>query len=112
MSPSIFTLGSPVETYDILYGIYVYVLLIGLVFSWAALACLDMAAARTANAPAWIIAVLVLPLAGAGAYLLMKATQLSRNARLAIVFGGLAIWLVALAIGLPKIWGPLGPKAL
>lgn len=112
MSPSIFTLASPVETYDILYGIYVHVLLVGLIFSWAGLACLDMAAAKPANAPLWIAGVLTLPLIGAGAYLLMNGTQLSRTARLAIIFGGLIIWLVALAIGLPKIWGPLGPKAL
>ena len=107
MSPSIFTLNHPIAAYDILYGIYVYALGIGLFFSWALLSWMDLIRRKPANALLWGFAVLVLPLLGGGYYLMVEAQSLSRKARVAMVLVGLIIWGVALAYGVPKIWGPL-----
>jgi hypothetical protein len=52
------------------------------------------------------------PLAGGAAYLLSRATGLTSKARIAIVVGGLLVWLIPLAFGLSRVLGPLGPKAL
>jgi hypothetical protein len=51
-------------------------------------------------------------LLGGGWYLLSEARTLKRSARTAIVFTGLILWLLPLAIGLWLTGGPLGPKAL
>ena len=112
MSPSIFMLNHPIQTYDVLYGIYIYVLGIGLAFSWTALAWLDLAERKPASALFWAVGVVVLPLIGGGFYLLTCAKSLTCRARIAIVLSGLVLWGAALGYGLPKIWGPLGPKAL
>jgi hypothetical protein len=61
MHPSIFTLGTPVETYDVLYGIFTYVLGLGLYLSWASLAFIDMAEGKQGRGLLWGIAVLVVP---------------------------------------------------
>jgi hypothetical protein len=112
MPPSITVLTQPIHFYDVLFQICTYLLPMGLAFSWTALALLDMAEKKFADGIAWAAGVLVLPLLGSGAYLLIRATGFSRAGRLAIVCGGLALWLIALATGLPHVWGPLGPKAL
>jgi hypothetical protein len=112
MHPSIFTLGTPVETYDVLYGIFTYVLGLGLYLSWASLAFIDMAEGKQGRGLLWGIAVLVVPVMGAALYLLTGDDAAAQKSRRVIVISGLVVWGIALAYGLPKIWGPLGPKAL
>ena len=112
MFPSFTILTQPVHVYDVLYQICIYLFPVGLWFAWTVLAFLDLAEKKFADGLAWAAAVLLLPLLGGGAYLLMRATGFSRAGRLAIVCAGLGIWLMALAVGLPHVLGPLGPKAL
>jgi hypothetical protein len=71
-----------------------------------------LSAAPQRRSAAWGLAVLLIPLAGGGAYLLSRASGLTTRARYAIVIGGLVVWLIPLFIGTTLAWGPLGPKAL
>ena len=112
MFPSIFTLGHPVEAYNILYSIFVYALGLQLFIAWPAVAFIDMAETKPAQPLLWGLGVLVVPIFGAALYLLTRGEEARSRARFAIVVIGLAVWGIALAYGLPKIWGPLGPKAL
>lgn len=112
MHPSIFTLGHPVEAYDILYGIFIYALALQLYFAWAAVAYIDMAEHKPARPLLWGLGVLVVPILGAALYLLTRSDAAKARARLAVIVTGLVVLAIALAYGLPKIWGPLGPKAL
>ncbi len=112
MYPSIFTLGHPVEAYNILYSIFTYALALQLFLSWPALAFIDMAERKPARPFIWGLGVLVVPIFGAAVYLLTRGEEAKSRARFALVVTGLAVWAIALAYGLPKIWGPLGPKAL
>jgi chromate transport protein ChrA len=112
MHPSIFTLGHPLEAYDILYGVFLYCLPLQMACVWAVMAYLDMAEQKPARPYLWGLGVLVVPILGAAAYLLTRSDKEKERARLAVIVTGLAVWALALAIGLPKIWGPLGPKAL
>ncbi len=111
--PSLFSLSSPVTTYQVWFVVYVYLLPIMLYASWAALSIMAMSNSAGARVePGWTAAVLLLPLLGGAAYLLGKARPMRRSARLAVVIAGLVVWLVPLALGLWLAGGPLGPKAL
>ena len=112
MNSSIFMFIHPVEAYDILYGVFIYGLALQLAFSWATIAYMDMAEQKPANTLFWGLGVLVVPILGPAVYLLTHGDAAKSRARLAVVVTGFVVLAIALAYGLPKIWGPLGPKAL
>jgi hypothetical protein len=113
MPPSLFTLHEPASTFHVLFGIYAYLLPLLLYAVWASLSLYDLAARDDdAGRAVWGVAVLGIPWLGGAAYLLTRATSLTRRARVAAVVAGLVVWALPLAYGLPLVWGPLGPKAL
>lgn len=113
MLPSMFTLHAPMGPYQVLFSIYAYVLPIVLYAVWATLSLLDLAMRPEARHRAgWGATVLLLPLLGGAAYLLLRAQSLSPRLRYAAVGAGLLVWLVPFTYGLLLVWGPLGPKAL
>jgi len=113
--PSLFTVSNPATAFQWWFVVFIYVLPFMLYASWAALSLLDLDARADVGepgAPAWVVAVLLLPLVGAAAYLLGSSRHLRGASKFAIVFGGLIVWLVPLTVGLVLAGGPLGPKAL
>jgi hypothetical protein len=113
MLPSLFSLLPPASPYQWLFTIYCYAVPILLYGSWAAVSLMDMfESPRAERSVGWGLVVLLLPLAGGAAYLLARAANLTSRARLAIVVGGLLVWLIPLTFGLSRVLGPLGPKAL
>jgi hypothetical protein len=113
MLPSLFSTMTPSTPYQWLFMVYCYVLPVMLYGAWAAISLMDMFESPRADRSAgWGLAVLLVPLAGGAAYLLSRATRLTSKARIAIVVGGLLVWLIPLAFGLSRVLGPLGPKAL
>lgn len=113
MLPSLFSVALPATGYQILFSIYCYLLPILLYCAWAALSLMDLfASPREERGSGWGFAVIALPLVGGAAYLLARARNLEMTARVAIVVGGLLVWLIPLAYGLSLSLGPLGPKAL
>jgi len=113
MLPSIFSMTPPANSYQWLCAIYCYALPIMLYGAWAAVSLMDMFdSPPTRRSVAWGLAVLLIPIAGGAAYLIARAASLTTKARLAMVVGGLLVWLVPLAVGLSLAGGPLGPKAL
>jgi hypothetical protein len=109
--PSLFTLGQPASLFQAWFVIYLYLLPILLCAAWTTLAFLDLAEARDRTL-GWAVAVMLVPLVGAGLYLLTRAETFTANGRRAIVIAGLVIWIVPLAVGIWLGGGPLGPKAL
>ena len=113
MLPSLFSFISPVTPYQWLFTLYCYILPILLYAAWASVSLMDMLETPPPQrSTGWGVAVLLVPLAGAAAYLLARAGGLTVRARCAIVIGGLLVWLIPLAFGVFLAWGPLGPKAL
>jgi hypothetical protein len=113
MLPSLFSMLPPSTPYQWLFVIYCYALPILLYGAWTAVSLMDMfESPRADRSVGWGLAVLLVPLAGAAAYLLARAANLTSRARIAIVVGGLLVWLIPLAFGLSRALGPLGPKAL
>lgn len=113
MPPSLFTLHEPISAFHVLFGLYAYLLPVTLYGIWASLSLYDLASRDDdASRAVWGVAVLGVPWLGGAAYLLTRATTLSRRVRIAAVLAGLVVFLLPLAYGLPLVWGPLGPKAL
>ena len=113
MLPSLFSMMPPATAYQWLFAIYCYAVPILLYGAWATVSLLDMFESGQADrSVGWGLVVLLLPLAGGAAYLLARASTLTSRSRLAIVVGGLLVWLIPLAFGLSRALGPLGPKAL
>ena len=111
MLPSLFSLGQPASLFQVWFVIYLYALPILLWAAWTTLAFLDLGEARD-RALGWAVAILLVPLIGAGLYLLTRAETFTATSRRAIVVAGLVIWVVPLAVGIWLGGGPLGPKAL
>lgn len=107
-----FTLGSPLTVFQVWFVVYVYLLPVMLYAAWAGLGLMDLAESRSRGGAGWVLAILLLPLVGGAAYLLVGARALSRPLRLAAVIVGALAWLVPLAVALWIAGGPLGPKAL
>jgi hypothetical protein len=111
MLPSLFSLGQPASLFQAWFVIYLYLLPILLWAAWTTLAFLDLAEARDRSL-GWAVAVLLLPLIGAGLYLLTRGESFTATGRRAMVIAGLLIWVLPLAVGIWLGGGPLGPKAL
>jgi hypothetical protein len=111
MFPSLFSLGQPASLFQVWFVVYLYALPILLWTAWTTLAFLDLGEARD-SAVGWAVAILVVPLVGAGLYLLTRAESFTATSRRAMVLAGLVIWVVPLAVGIWLGGGPLGPKAL
>jgi hypothetical protein len=98
MPGTILSLLTPWRLNTILFGVFDYLVPIMLYCGWSTVAFLDLAD-RAEQEPAvaskWAAAVLLVPAAGAAAYLLVGRSRLTRSARLATVGGGLLV--VALA---------------
>jgi peptidoglycan/LPS O-acetylase OafA/YrhL len=105
MPGSIFTLISPLTRNTVLFGLFDYVVPIMLYCAWSALAFLDLARANGDRGRTWrwSLAILLLPVAGAAAYLVWGSSPPSRRAGVAFVTGGLAIMVAAFAITLVRI---------
>ncbi len=112
--PSLFSVSSPATAFQWWFVVYLYVLPFMLYASWAALSILDLNEQSTKGGSRllWGAAVLLLPIVGGAAYLLAAARTLRPSSRYAIVFAGLIVWLIPLAVGIWLAGGPLGPKAL
>lgn len=98
MQGSILKLFMPFTQNGVLFGVYDYLLPIMLYCAWSTLAFLDLAREGNANPSrtrSWSAAILLLPVAGAAAYLLFGGSVIPRNTRLAVVAGGAAVVLVA-----------------
>ncbi len=111
--PSLFSVNSPATAFQWWFVVYLYVLPFMLYASWAALSLLDLNE-RAAQGGRWLwgAVVLLLPVVGGAAYLITSARSLRPTSRYAIVFAGLLVWLIPLAVGIWLAGGPLGPKAL
>ncbi|MFN0180021.1 MAG: PLDc N-terminal domain-containing protein [Gemmatimonadales bacterium] len=106
MPGSILSLVDPWRFNTVLFGVYDYLLPMMLYCAWSTVAFLDLAerAEREPGAAAkWSAAVLLLPVAGAAAYLLAGRPALSRVARLGSVLGGLAVVAGAYALTFYRI---------
>lgn len=109
--PSLFSLTSTPDLFQAWFVVYLYLLPVVLYMGWTALAYLDLAS-RKEPSVGWAISVILLPILGAGAYLIATSDTRNRTARYAIVGTGLLIWVLLLAAGIWLAGGPLGPKAL
>ena len=106
-------MANPLTGFQIWFVVYLYLLPLLLYSAWAALAFMDMGERTDSSGrAAWGAFVILVPLVGGAWYLLTAATSLRRCARFAIVFSGLIVWLLPLALGVWLAGGPLGPKAL
>jgi hypothetical protein len=111
--PSLFSLGLPANFFQVWFVVYLYLLPFLLYATWASLAMMDLSERVDDRARfGWGAFVLLVPLVGGAWYLLSDARTLTRSARFAMVFTGLCVWLLPLAVGLWLAGGPLGPKAL
>lgn len=106
MPGSILSLLTPWRLNTLLFGVYDYLLPVMLYCAWSTVAFLDLAdrAEREPGLAArWGVAVLLLPGAGAAAYLLAGRSPLSRLARVGTVIGGLAVVGAAYALTFYRI---------
>ncbi len=110
--PSLFSLAGPTTVFQIWFVVYLYLLPFLLYATWASLAMMDLSERADTAKWGWGAFVLLVPLVGGAWYLLSSARMLTRASRLAIVFTGLCLWLLPLAVGIWLAGGPLGPKAL
>jgi hypothetical protein len=89
----------------VLIGLYAYVLPLILYSAWVSIALWDLVrqdAVPNRTRVLWMLAVLVVPLAGPVAYYAFGRSPIQRSLRVMLVVGGLGIYvaLMALAIGL------------
>ena len=100
MPGSIFTLISPFTRNTVLFGLFDYVVPIMLYCAWSALAFIDLARANGDKGRTWrwSLAILLLPVIGAAAYLMFASSQRSRRAGVTFVTGGLAVMAAAFVI--------------
>ena len=105
MSGSIFTLFMPFTRNTVLFGLFDYVMPIMLYCAWSALAFIDLARTNGEKARTWrwSLAILLLPVVGAAAYLVFGSSQTARRTGVAFVSGGLAVMAAAFAITLVRI---------
>ena len=106
MPGSILSFVTPWRLNTVLFGVYDYLLPMMLYCAWSAVAFLDLADRadqEPGSASRWGAAVLLLPVAGAAAYLLAGRPTLSRVARLATVIGGLVVVAAAYALTFYRI---------
>ena len=105
MPGSIFTLISPFTRNTVLFGLYDYVVPITLYCAWSALAFIDLARANGDRGRTWrwSLAILLLPMVGAAAYLVFGSATFSRPTRLAVVMGGVAVMLGAFGLTMLRI---------
>ena len=109
--PSMFSVSSPANLFQVWFVVYLYLLPFLLYATWASLAIMDLCE-RGDHRLGLSAFVILVPWLGGGWYLLSAARTLKRSARTAIVLTGIIVWLLPLAIGLWLAGGPLGPKAL
>ena len=110
--PSLFSPAAPTTIFQVWFVLYLYLLPFLLYATWASLAMMDLSERTDTAKWGWGVFVLLVPLVGGAWYLLSCARTLTRASRLAIVFTGLCVWLLPLAVGIWLAGGPLGPKAL
>jgi hypothetical protein len=87
---------------QMLLGLYGFLLPLLLYVVWSTLAFWDLGRRNDVSATAvwgWALAIFLLPLLGALAYLLIGGGQVSRPLKLVTVGGGAAVYLVVLAVG-------------
>jgi len=90
------------STAQLLLGLYAYLLPLLLYVLWSTLALWDLGRrsdARPGVVWAWAAAIYLLPFLGPAAYLLRGERTLPRALRLASVGGGVAVYLIVLAVG-------------
>ena len=111
--PSLFSMANPMTGFQVWFVVYLYLAPFLLYAAWASLAFMDLGERTDGTGRAgWAAFVTLVPLVGGAWYLLSAATSLRRSSRFAIVFAGLIVWLLPLALGVWLAGGPLGPKAL
>ncbi len=111
--PSLFSVSSPPTLFQIWFVVYLYLVPFLLYATWASLALMDLyERSDESGRVGWSAFVILVPWLGGGWYLLRAARTLRRAARVAIVWSGLLVWLLPLAVGFWLGGGPLGPKAL
>ena len=105
MPGSIFTLFVPFTRNGLLFGLFDYVVPIMLYCAWSALAFIDLARANgdSGRTWRWSLAILLLPIIGAAAYLVFGSSEKARRTGVAFVTGGLAVMAAAFAITLARI---------
>ena len=105
MPGSIFTLISPFTRNTVLFGLFDYVVPIMLYCAWSALAFIDLARTNGDKGRTWrwSLVILLLPVVGAAAYLVMGSSTGARRSGVAFVTGGLAVMAAAFAITLVRI---------
>ena len=105
MPGSIFTLITPFTRNTVLFGLFDYVVPIMLYCAWSALAFIDLARANgdSGRTWRWSLAILLLPVLGAAAYLVLGSSQAARRMGVAFVTGGLAVIAAAVVITLARI---------
>lgn len=100
--PSI--MGMPIATswWSLLIGLYGYILPFVLYASWVAIALWDLIRQESAPIPhrtRWMLVVLVVPFIGPLLYFAFGRSPIPRQLRLILTAGGVAVYLVFLAIG-------------
>ncbi|MEO8450596.1 MAG: PLDc N-terminal domain-containing protein [Gemmatimonadota bacterium] len=106
MPGTILSFFTPWRFNVLLFGVYDYLLPIMLYCAWSTMAFLDLsdrAEREPAVATRWGVAVLLLPVAGAAAYLLAGRPNLSRFVRLAAIGGGLLVMVAAYSLTFYRI---------
>ena len=105
MPGSIFTLISPFTRNTVLFGLYDYVLPITLYCAWSALAFIDLARANGDKSRTWrwSLAILLLPMVGAAAYLAFGTANGARRTGVTVVMGGAAVMAAAFVITMIRI---------
>lgn len=100
MPGSIFTLISPFTRNTVLFGLFDYVVPIMLYCAWSALAFIDLARSNGEKGRTWrwSLAILLLPVVGAAAYLVFGSSQTARRSGVTFVTGGLAVMAAAFVL--------------
>lgn len=105
MPGSIFTLITPFTRNTVLFGLFDYVVPIMLYCAWSALAFLDLARSKGDQGRTWrwSLAILLLPVVGAAAYLVFGTVNRARRTGITVVISGVAVMVAAFAITLVRI---------
>ena len=96
---------------SVLLGLYAYVLPLALYAAWISIAMWDLIRRDLSDGRriGWMALVLVVPLVGPIAYFAFGGSAISRNVRLFLVLGGMAIYLGVAALAV-AVRGPLGSR--
>lgn len=90
------------SAWQLVFGIYGYLLPFVLYAAWTSLALWDLARREDLGRPAtvaWVLAILVVPFLGVVAYHVAGRPKIPGWLRLAVLGGGVAAYLVILAVG-------------